>query len=77
MYRAMYAVFQHKLTRNQRTPANADRHFVVIFAPQPEDSALFILFFITLGCKRYLISLLMRIVSLKWIANYDDNRLII
>ena len=59
--------FQYKLTRDQRTPANADadRHFVVIFAPQPADSALFILFFITLGCKRYRISLLMRIVSLK------------
>ena len=53
--------FQYKLTRDQRTPANADRHLVVIFAPQPGDSALFILFFITLGCKRYQISLLMRI----------------
>ena len=52
--------FQYKLTRDQRTPANtdADRHLVVIFAPQPADSALFILFFITLGCKRYKISLL-------------------
>ena len=35
--------FQYKLTRDQRTPANADRHCVVIFAPQPTDSALFIL----------------------------------
>ena len=36
--------FQYKLTRDQRTPANADadRHLVVIFAPQPGDSALFI-----------------------------------
>ena len=33
--------FQYKLTRDQRTPANADRHFVVIFAPQPADSAFF------------------------------------
>ena len=59
--------FQYKLTRDQRTPANADadRHLVVIFAPQPADSALFILFFITLGCKRYQIYLRMRIVSLK------------
>ena len=59
--------FQYKLTRVQRIPANADadRHLVVIFAPQPADSALFILFFIILGCKRYQISLLMRIVSLK------------
>ena len=53
--------FQYKLTRDQRTPANADRHLVVIFAPQPADSALFILFFI----KCYQISLLMCIVSLK------------
>ena len=38
--------FLYKLPRDQRTPANADadRHFVVIFAPQPADSALFILF---------------------------------
>ena len=46
--------FVYKLPRDQRTPANADadRHFVVIFAPQPADSALFILFYlITLGCK--------------------------
>ena len=36
--------FQYKLTRDQRTPANADadRHLVVIFAPQPGDSTLFI-----------------------------------
>ena len=36
--------FLYKLPRDQRTPANADadRHFVVIFAPQPADSALFI-----------------------------------
>ena len=50
---AMYGGdFKYKLTRDQRTPANADadRHFVVISAPQPADSALFILFFITLGC---------------------------
>ena len=59
--------FQYKLTHDQRTPANADadRQLIVIFAPHPADSALFILFFITLGCKRYQISLLMRIVSLK------------
>ena len=57
--------FQYKLTRVQRIPANADRHLVVIFAPQPADSALFILFFITLGCKRYQISLLICTVSLK------------
>ena len=57
--------FLYKLPRDQRTPANADRHFVVIFSPQPADSALFILFFITLGCKRYRISLLMRILSVK------------
>ena len=39
--------FLYKLPPDQRTPANADadRHFVVIFAPQPADSALFILFF--------------------------------
>ena len=36
--------FLYKLPRDQRTPANADRHFVVIFAPQPADSALFIYF---------------------------------
>ena len=47
--------FQYKLTLDQGTPANADadRHLFVIFAPQPGDSALFILFFITLGRKRY------------------------
>ena len=59
--------FLYKLPRDQRTPANADadadRHFVVIFAPQPV--LYFILFFITLRCKRYRMSLLMRIVSLK------------
>ena len=44
--------FQYKLTRDQGTPANADRHLFVMFAPQPGDSALFILFFITLGRKR-------------------------
>ena len=45
--------FQYKLTRDQGSPANADadRHLFVIFAPQPGDSALFILFFITLGRK--------------------------
>ena len=63
--------FQYKLTRDQGTPANADadRHLFVIFAPQPGDSALFILFFITLGRKRYQISLLMRILSLKRMSN--------
>ena len=47
--------FQYKLTLDQGTPANADadRHLFVIFAPQPGDSTLFILFFITLGRKRY------------------------
>ena len=45
--------FQYKLTLDQGTPADADRHLFVIFAPQPGDSALFILFFITLGRKRY------------------------
>ena len=75
VYRAMYAVFQHKLTRNQQTPANADRHFVVIFDPQPADSALFILFFITLGCKRYRISLLMCIVSRKRMSTPADVHL--
>ena len=47
--------FQYKLTLDQGTPANADadRHLFVIFAPQPGDSALFMLFFITLGRKRY------------------------
>ena len=77
--------FQYKLTRDQGTPANADadRHLFVIFAPQPGDSALFILFFITLvanvitlGRKRYQISLLMRI-SLKRMstraAAYPEN----
>ena len=34
--------FQYKLTRDQGTPANADRHLFGIFAPQPGDSALFI-----------------------------------
>ena len=63
--------FQYKLTRDQGTPANADadRHLFVIFAPQPGDSALFILFFITLGRKRYQISLLMHIISLKRMSN--------
>ena len=65
--------FQYKLTRDQGTPANADadadRHLFVIFAPQPGDSALFILFSITLGRKRYQISLLMRIISLKRMSN--------
>ena len=63
--------FQYKLTRDQGTPANADadRHLFVIFASQPGDSALFILFFITLGRKRYQISLLMRIISLKRMSN--------
>ena len=61
--------FQYKLTRHQGTPANADRHLFVIFAPQPGDSAFFILFFITLGRKRYQISLLMRIISLKRMSN--------
>ena len=61
--------FQYKLTRDQGTPANADadRHLFVIFAPQPGDSALFILFFITLSRKRYQISL--RIISLKRMSN--------
>ena len=69
--------FQYKLTRDQRTPANADggRHFVVIFAPQPVDSALYILFSITRGCKHYQISLLMRIVSLKRMSTPADVRL--
>ena len=69
--------FQYKLTRDQRTPANADadRHFVVIFAPQPADSALFILFFIAPGCKRYRISLQMRIVSPKRMSTPADVRL--
>ena len=64
--------FQYKLNRDQGTPANADadRHLFVIFAPQPGDSALFILFFITLGRKRYQISLLMRIISLKRMSNH-------
>ena len=61
--------FQYKLTRDQGTPANADRHLFVIFAPPPGDGALFILFFITLGRKRYQISLLMRIISLKRMSN--------
>ena len=61
--------FQYKLTRDQGTPANADRHLFVIFAPQPGDSASFILFFITLGRKRYQIFLLMRIISLKRMSN--------
>ena len=63
--------FQYKLTRDQGTPANADadRHLFVIFAPQPGNSALFILIFITLGRKRYQISLLMRIISLKRMSN--------
>ena len=63
----MYGVIFNFNSRDQPTPANADadRHLVVIFAPQTGDSALFILFFITLGCKRYRIYLLMRIVSLK------------
>ena len=43
--------FLYKLPRDQRTPANADTHLVVIFAPQPADRALFIVFFITLGCN--------------------------
>ena len=62
---------QYKLTRDQGTPANAnaDRHLFVIFTPQPGDSALFILFFITLGRKRYQIYLLMRIISLKRMSN--------
>ena len=63
-YNDVRSDFQYELTRDQQTPANADRHLVVIFAPQPGDSALLILFFITLGCKRYQIYLLMRI-SLK------------
>ena len=69
--------FQYKLTHDQRTPANADadRHFVVIFAPQPADSALFILFFITLGLKRYRISLSMRLESLKRMSTPADVRL--
>ena len=35
--------FQYKLTRDQRTPANADadRHFVVIFAPQSAHSLFY------------------------------------
>ena len=63
--------FQYKLTRDQGTPANtdADRHLFVIFTPQPGGSALFILFFITLGRKRYQISLLMCIISLKRMSN--------
>ena len=78
--------FMYKVPRVQRTPANvaADSHIVVIFAPQPADSALFIFFFlITLGCKRYRMSLLMRIVSLKRVStqaaayprNNDASRL--
>ena len=76
-YSGVWGDFQYKLTRDQRTPANADadRHFVVIFATQPADSALFILFFITLGCKCYRICLLMRIVSLKRMSTPADVRL--
>ena len=75
-YSDVWCDFQYKLTRDQRTPANADadRHFVVIFAPQPADRALFILFFITLGCQRYRISLLMRIVSLKRVSTPANVR---
>ena len=43
-YNDVRSDFQYKLTRDQRTPANADRHLVVIFAPQPTDSALFFYF---------------------------------
>ncbi len=45
--------FVYKLPRDQRTPANADadRHFVVIFAPQPADSALFIYFFVQINLQ--------------------------
>ena len=45
--------FQYKLTLDQGTPANADAdmHLFVIVAPQPGDSALFILFFITLASQ--------------------------
>ena len=68
-YNDVQGDFQYKLIRDQGTPANADRHLFVIFAPQPGDSALFILFFITLGRKRYQISLLMRIISLKRMLN--------
>ena len=60
--------FLYKLPRDQRTPANADadRHFVVIFAPQPAvEGQIYFIFLITLGCKCYRMSLLMRIVSLK------------
>ena len=46
-YNDVRSDFQYELTRDQRTPANADadRHLVVIFASQPGDSALLILFF--------------------------------
>ncbi len=46
-YNDVRGEFLYKLPRDQRTPANADadRHFVVILAPQPADSALFIFFF--------------------------------
>ena len=37
--------FLYKLPHDHRTPADVDRHFVVTFAHQPADSALFILFF--------------------------------
>ena len=59
--------YQYKLTCDQR-------HFVVIFATQPADSALPILFFTTLGCKRYGISLLMRIALLKQMSTPADVR---
>ena len=75
--------FQYKLTRDQGTPANADadRHLFVIFAPQPGYSALFIIFFITLGRKRYQISLLMRIIQsppfmTRWSGSMTSKRVI-
>ena len=60
--------FLYKLPRDQRTPANADadRHFVVICGIETSGQCfIYFIFLITLGCKRYRISLLMRIVSLK------------
>ena len=45
-YNDIQGDFQYKLTRDQGTPANADRHFIVIFAPQPVDRRQCFIYFI-------------------------------
>ena len=64
--------FQYKLTRDQGTPANAFRGqaFICHFCPSTGGQCFIYFIVHTLGRKRYQISLLMRIISLKRMSNH-------